>query len=665
MVDASTDDGRQHAPAPLLPRSASPHRSSPTDPEVRDTAVLGGALAVGYLLLELLRVWMPSLVVVLGEGSGVLPIGLAFAALGTLGLAPVAAAFVGPIPPRLLWLLGGMLLLGSRLALLLVDGGPPQLTVATVGVAGGGIALVGLAAGSMRGDLARLGVLGGAALSTAVLGVLGAVDLTWRGGVAGTAGGVLIVAIAAPAIAAATRALDGGRAAAAWPWGTLGPALVLLGVLAAPTGRIAIATGWSPGRVAAASVGLMALVVLGGLLAARAGPLLAGTAGAALLLVGTAAALDASGPSAFAGQAALSAGLGLCVVSGLRGGGTSPRRRGVVVGASLVLLAALVFAAYAGAMLRLPFGTRGVMLTTAGLLAAGSLVSTLRGARLGREAASPLLGRLTASALVVTLFLAGIGGLRSTVEPGPGRDDGTLRIVLANVHYGFDIDGRQRAPQVGDLLAELDADLIALNEVDRGWMITGSPDLLSTYSAATGLTPVFAGATDEVWGNALLSRLPVLEVRRATLPRGRDPLTRSALTVIVELPDGTPLGIVVTHLSDIDRQGDTRVPQAQGVAAIVARLRERSIPAVVAGDLNARPGDAELEVLEDLGLTRALPDRVRTYPDVAPRVQIDHVLVPPLLPVVSAETIATGLSDHRFVVVDVRLDPTRSAAPTP
>jgi endonuclease/exonuclease/phosphatase family metal-dependent hydrolase len=126
------------------------------------------------------------------------------------------------------------------------------------------------------------------------------------------------------------------------------------------------------------------------------------------------------------------------------------------------------------------------------------------------------------------------------------------------------------------------------------------------------------------------------------------------LTVVVELPDGSPLGVVVTHLSNVDRQGDTRLPQAQAVAAVVARLRERGIPAVVAGDLNARPGDPELAVLEDLELARALPERRLTFSDATPMVQIDHVLVPAGFVVEQADTLATGLSDHRFVRVTFR-----------
>jgi endonuclease/exonuclease/phosphatase family metal-dependent hydrolase len=631
-----------------------------------DASVATGAAALAFLLLELLRVWLPSLVVILGEGRGVGPTGLAVTALGTLALAPLVATVLGPLPPRLAWILGGALLLGSRLALGLVSGGGAQLTVATVGVAGGAVAVAALAAGSTRGDTARLGLLAGAATSFAVLAVLGSVDLAWRGGLFGAAGTLAVLVITAPPIVRATRALDGGRSAAAWPWGALGPALILLAVLVGPAGRVAVATGWAPGAVAVTVVGLQALAVLGAVVGARLGPLGAGTVGAALVLIGTAAALDAQGLVAVAGQAALSAGLGSALVSGLRGGSTSPRRRGIVAGASLVLLGVLVFAAYAGALVRLPFGLHAVMLTSAALLAASALLGTVRAARLGRESPSPLLGRMAAATLTIALVLAGVGSLRTVDDLGPREDDGTLRVVLANVHYGFDVDGRQRALEVGGLLADLDADLIALNEVDRGWLVSGAPDLLATYAVATGMEAVFAPASDEVWGNALLTRLPVLEVQRTRLPRGRDPLVRSALTVVVELPDGSPLGVIVVHLSDVDRQGDTRLPQAQAIAAIVARLRERGIPALVAGDLNARPGDPEVEVLEDLDLARALPSATLTFPDAAPRVQIDHVLVHPGLSVDRASALATGLSDHRFVTVVLRRPVEGSdAAPPP
>jgi len=300
---------------------------------------------------------------------------------------------------------------------------------------------------------------------------------------------------------------------------------------------------------------------------------------------------------------------------------------------------------------------------SATFVALSSLVGAVRAARLGREAPAPMLAVSAVLTLAVALLLAGPASLRGTAPAPEPSAAGTMRIALANVHFGFDVEGRLRAREVAQILGSLDADLIALNEVDRGWFISGAPDLLATYAAATGMEAVFGPASDEVWGNAVLTRLPVLEVDRVRLPRGRDPLSRTALTVIVEQPDGLPLALVVVHLSDVDMSGETRLPQAQSVAAIVARLRERGILTIVAGDLNAPPGDPALEALQGIGLRTVLPETVRTFPAAAPRVQIDHVLVPPTLDVLSARAFNSGASDHRFVeTVLVRTAPTDASA---
>jgi endonuclease/exonuclease/phosphatase family metal-dependent hydrolase len=248
--------------------------------------------------------------------------------------------------------------------------------------------------------------------------------------------------------------------------------------------------------------------------------------------------------------------------------------------------------------------------------------------------------------------LAVAAAVRPDAAPGEARPD-ELRVALVNVHFGLDAAARHRGPELGVKLAGLDADVIVLNEVERGWFVAGASDLLATYATATGMTPVFGPAADALWGNAVLTRLPVVEVAREALPAGRDPLGRAVLTVVVERPGGERLAVVATHLSDVDVQGDTRLPQAQAVAGIVARLRERGLEVVVVGDLNAAPGDPALAVLEDL-LVRSLPDSVRTFPATAARVQIDHVMLPPGWTVAAARAVNTGLTDHRLVDVLVR-----------
>jgi endonuclease/exonuclease/phosphatase family metal-dependent hydrolase len=617
--------------------------------------VVSGAVAVGFLLADVLRVWMPSLVVVLGERPGSGAVAIAIHALATLALAAALALalIVVDVRPRLLWLLGASILLGTRLALLATVGGTTQLWTTTIGVAGGTIAVVALAAGAPRGDLARTGLISGVAASFALLAALGGVDLVWRSELLARIGTLALIGGAGLAVARATRLLDAGRSSAALPWAALGPAIVLLAILGAPLGRVAVATGWSPARSAATTAAMLSLVTLTALIATRLGPLGAGPTGAVLVLAGTAAALDPTSATAVVGQAALLTGVGAILGGGPRGGGTSPLRRAAVTGGSLVLLGMLVFGYYAGYLITLPYANRSVLLITAMVVAASGLVSAVRSGRLGREPSPASLPALVTWTLLIAVVLTTVAGTRPVSGPAVASESDELRLVLANVHFGFDVDGRQRAREVAGLLAGLEADVIVLNEVDRGWLISGSPDLLGTYEAATGLEAVFAPASDQVWGNAVLTRLRVLEVSTERLPRGSDPLIRSALTVVLELPDGELLAVIGTHLSNVDRQGDTRLPQAQAIAGIIARLRERGLDVIVAGDLNASPGDAPLQVLEGL-LVRTLPDTAGTFPAAAPRLQIDHILVPGGWEVVEARSFNTTFSDHRFVEVLVR-----------
>jgi len=610
-----------------------------------------GPAGVGWALGDALRVWLPALAVGVGAEQGFATVAAGAATVVAVPL--VTAAAVVRVPPRILWLLGAAALLGARLALATGGDGAALRWTAAIAVAGGMAAVVALAAGSPRGDVARAGLLIGTAGSWAVLAGLHGVDLAWRTGAAARLVTLLLVTVAGLAVLRTARQLDVARGAAARPWALVGPGLALIGLVGAPTGRIAVATGWDAGRVGAVAVLVQLLMVLSVLAAVRLGPLTAGPSAAVLVLGGTAAGVDPTSVWAVAGQAAILVGIGAGWGAGPRGLATGPGRRALVASGTWVAFTVVVLAEHAATTVRVPWDSRAVVLGTAAVLAVASLAGTLRAARHGREPVTvgPLAAAVLAVPVAVVLALA--AAVRPEPEPAPPAPD-AVRVVQANVQLGFDPDGRRRAPELGVALAALDADVIVLNEVDRGRYVTGAADLLGTYAAATGMTTVFGPTSGPLHGTAVLTRLPVVEVARQTLPAGGDPRTRSALTVVLERPDGELLAVVATRLSDVDRRGDTRLPQAQAVAGIVARLRERGLPVLVVGDLAAAPGDPALTVLEEL-LVRALPDSVRTFPATSPRVQVDHVLIPPTWTVESARALNTGLTDHR--VIDVLLRP--------
>jgi endonuclease/exonuclease/phosphatase family metal-dependent hydrolase len=267
---------------------------------------------------------------------------------------------------------------------------------------------------------------------------------------------------------------------------------------------------------------------------------------------------------------------------------------------------------------------------------------------------------VVAAISVTALFAAVLAPRTTPIDPAPGDASDTIRIVQYNVRMGYDPDGTFAVEALAETIADLDPDIVVLNEVDRGWLTTGSHDTLRILGRHLALPYRFGPAADEVLGNAVLSRFPVTDVRVERLSRGRDAMARSQLTVVVEAAPDLPIAIVGTHLSHVDVQGDTRLPQARTVAANVARLRDRGLPVVVAGDLNAEPGSAELATFGEL--VRPAHDRgLPTYPSWAPERQIDHVLVSSDLTVVSAARVIAHHSDHLGLVVELRHDGT----PTP
>ncbi|GII98939.1 endonuclease/exonuclease/phosphatase family metal-dependent hydrolase [Sediminihabitans luteus] len=241
------------------------------------------------------------------------------------------------------------------------------------------------------------------------------------------------------------------------------------------------------------------------------------------------------------------------------------------------------------------------------------------------------------------------------------------RLATFNVLHGARAhDGVVDLDRYQEAVASLDADVLALQEVDRGQPRSHGGDLAALAAQALGAREHrFAASrhgTAGAWtrhptrqgpayGIALVSRLPVLAWGEVRLP-GRAPVRRAgrwrfdeprtALTAVLDAPGG-PVGVVATHLSVVRGRNER---QARALARVAAALPG---PRVLLGDLNRRAGDALAE-------WHALAD-VPTYPADAPRVQIDHVLADRPLRVLAARSTDTGISDHRALVVDVAWEP--------
>jgi endonuclease/exonuclease/phosphatase family metal-dependent hydrolase len=616
-----------------------------------------GAFAVSFLLVELSRVLLPTLLVVLPEDRDV-PLGTALGwATLVLVAVPLVAGTLAGRWPRWTWVGATATLLVARGGVLVGSGLEVRVGIGAIGVAAGLTALVALAAGSPSGRAVRVGILLGIGAEAIVRAASGGGGLVWSTSVPATWTSLALLALLGVLIAPTGDRLLAPEASSgppAWPWWWLLPAVVLTSTLTAPAGRLAVATGWPPAAVAATSAAVQGAAVLAALLAPRLAPTRAALLGATSILVGSTAALTASGWTGVLGPLLTAVGLG--AIAGLLAGAGQPstgKQRARVAGIALAGAGAVLLLHALGPDLGLPVNRRLLLLTTAIIAVALTAIASRRAAYV------TVRSRIRPAALVAVLLIAGGVAAAAALTaatgstPVPASPDERLTVATFHIRSGFGTDGRFDPGRQAELLTSEAVNVVFLNEVDRGSWLTGGQDALPVLAAGLGLEHVaFVPSADEVHGHALLSRFPIVELASTNLPGEPGHPTRSQVAAILALGEERPLGIVGAQLLPGGDAEEVRLAQARALAGTVARLRARELPTVVLGDLGTRDGTAALDSFDAL-VTTALPENSTTYPSWAPTDQRDHVLLSPELRRSTVATPATTSSSHLPVVVTV------------
>lgn len=206
--------------------------------------------------------------------------------------------------------------------------------------------------------------------------------------------------------------------------------------------------------------------------------------------------------------------------------------------------------------------------------------------------------------------------------PAPGALT-DLRVLSYNIQTGRVKDGRIDLERIANVIRNSQADVIALQEVDRGTGRSGGIDEIKELSRLTGFNWRFGKAIDwdgGAFGEAVLSRLPLGKAHSYRLSALPEHESREALAVPLEIPGQAPIRFISTHLDHTEGHQD-RIKQAKQLAALL----DDGYPTVLAGDMNSGPRDEEMMLLEN-SFNRAGGDKLfRTWPSTQPDLSIDHV----------------------------------------
>ena len=575
---------------------------------VMETAFLALTVVFG---LQLLRVLLTGLVFYIRDSldaGSIAPGAYALVLFLLAFLAPTLGRLLGP--RRSLALTAGGLAL-MRLAEQLAPWPAVDLGLSTVGTALF-LLFIPTYIGHLRtrGDAGiqpfAYGLLLGMAADTAIKGGFGTLDLAWQP--RGPADGITVVMVALHLVLlwsvlrekGSGPGGDGGFLRSA-PLIALGPILFLELLLYQNIGQQTALIGWDQAHVfawlvLASAIGLvlatqvMARPDYGGWAA------VAGLCGLfALLVIGERSGLAAA-IMVLIGQAAISLAVAtMALTVGHRG--DRPGIGGVsrASGLGMLILLVLAFLYYSNYQFDLP-GGRSVIPPLGGAIV---LLAFLFGAVRFQEYRPLPLNRVPALAAII-LLVAPLGYLAAWDEPGPIAPPGyPVRIISYNLHQGFDVDGAMAIEELAEDIEAQDADIVALQEVSRGWVIDGSVDMLVWLSRRLDMPYVWGPAADSVWGNAVLSRYPILGARTHPMPNNSElQLERSYTVAQIDVGAQDPLVVIATHLHHVEEEGHIRMPQ---VLAVIEAWGGRG-SSVILGDLNAEPDSREIRLLEDAGL---------------------------------------------------------------
>jgi endonuclease/exonuclease/phosphatase family metal-dependent hydrolase len=240
-----------------------------------------------------------------------------------------------------------------------------------------------------------------------------------------------------------------------------------------------------------------------------------------------------------------------------------------------------------------------------------------------------------------------------------------LKLVTWNIHSGVGTDRRYDLGRIASALADEDADVIALQELDRHTERSAFHDQAIELAARLAMTSSFCATRthgDGSFGLATLSRFRRVSEQQYDLSYRPHREPRSCLRVDLEVEPQLLLHVFNCHLGLAT--GERRFQRQKLLSDAMLLSEDLAHPVVVMGDFNDRPVSVVHRELR-----RHFSDAFRaagrgegtTFQYGPMRLRLDHIYVGRGVRVVHCTVRRRGparvASDHRPLVAEIEISP--------
>jgi endonuclease/exonuclease/phosphatase family metal-dependent hydrolase len=234
----------------------------------------------------------------------------------------------------------------------------------------------------------------------------------------------------------------------------------------------------------------------------------------------------------------------------------------------------------------------------------------------------------------------------------------TIRVLTYNIHHGEGIDKRLDLERIAKLILDAKADVVGLQEVDRGCDRTQKRDLPAELAKLTGMIVHFEKNIPYQggeYGNAVLTKFPIKKARNTHYRMLRPGEQRGVLQLVLDVR-GREVLFMNTHI-DYRPDDAERVLNVEELKQMVADAG--TMPVILCGDFNATPESRTIgnvkQFLTDAWSTAGRGDGL-TIPVTKPAKRIDYIFVSKdTIEPVKMDVIHSIASDHLPVLAELRL----------